>query len=290
MSITVGDILSQSIRTHAIYTLDAPNVTLSKKSWTDDYRSITNPNFHDSSFDVVNQFLAKDHYIPPGPTHNKLYTSDPTDRDRLARQVSPLNALDYMHNLQEGDVVRDFHQNIAFPVSLAWQRHGHFMERSESGPPGLTNVTKTVDHLFSWMPEGLANSERSQVIGELKKPGIIKPDEWNGTRHKSDVTNRLGKEIRGLGTEMKSRREVVTSIAVFYRDRHLIQLSVLRDTVCTDSAGGAGCGWQGQGITSRSGVGIGDFGIGLEHHIGTIQQATTECLTILTVIREDLTR
>lgn len=88
---------------------------------------------------------------------------------------------------------------------------------------------------------------------------------------------------------MKSRREIVALIAVFYQDRHLIRILVLRDTVYTDSVGGAGCGWQ-RGIPSRSEVGIGDFGIGLEHHIGTIRQPTTKQLTILTAIRGDLTR
>jgi hypothetical protein len=142
----------------------------------------------------LNQFLAKDQQSQ----NSSIYTRDPTDRDRLARQVHPLNSLDYIHIQQEGDVVRDFMQNIAGPVSLAWQRYGHFIERSESGPPGpANNVTKTVDHLYSWQPNGFPGYERCQAIGELKKATIIKIHEWSGDGPKSELTKRLGKEMRG---------------------------------------------------------------------------------------------
>lgn len=40
-------------------------------------------------------------------------------------------------------------------------------------------------------------SERCEVIGEMKQHGVIVPEEWCGRKAKTDITIRLGKEIRG---------------------------------------------------------------------------------------------
>ncbi|PQE14730.1 hypothetical protein CJF30_00011051 [Rutstroemia sp. NJR-2017a BBW] len=73
--------------------------------------------------------------------------------------IYPLNNLRKVYIQQEGDTVRDFFQNIAFPVSLAWNGD-HFLERSESGTPGPTDHNKTDDHLYSWKLAGSMESER----------------------------------------------------------------------------------------------------------------------------------
>lgn len=196
MSTTVRDVLSQHVPGHVVYSRLAVNASLSKKPWTDTYPPILNPTVRASTYDSINQFLGLEQYLLPNPAISALYTTDASESGRLERHIHPLNSLSKVYIQQEGDTVRDFFQNIAFPVSLAWDG-AFFQERSESGTPGPTHHNKTVDQLYSWTVAGSMESERCEVIGELKQHGVIEPDEWNGGKEKSNMTQRLGKEIRG---------------------------------------------------------------------------------------------
>jgi hypothetical protein len=143
----------------------------------DRYHPISHATFHQASYDSINGFIAADQYTPPNHT---LDTEDLSDAQRLNKTTYPSYYLGYEHIQTKDDVVQDFHRNIAWPVTLAGKRNGVYLERSESGPPGPTNITKTFDHLYSWHRGGNVNDERCQVIGELKQWGIIKEREWDG--------------------------------------------------------------------------------------------------------------
>lgn len=146
------------------------------------------------TLDGVNRFLASDQYSPS--SNSIMYTADPSDIDRLDKPAYRLNYLSPIVIQSEGDVERGFYQNLALPVSLAWQRNNHFLERSLSGPPGPTSVKYTVDHLYSWQVEGIGAKEGCQVIGEMKQWDVIQIDEWEGRVERSPMTIRLGKEVR----------------------------------------------------------------------------------------------
>lgn len=189
----IGDLLLES-PPPASYARLGSGPSLSRKSWTDNYLPITNPNIYVPTLDGVHSFLALDQYTP---NSNSIYTTDASDIDRLDRSAYRLNYLDRIDIQSEGDVDRDFYQNFALPVSLAWQKNGQFLQRSLSGPPGPTHTDKTVDHLYSWQVGGVAENERCQVIGEMKQYDVIIVNEWTGAAEKKDITKRLGREIRG---------------------------------------------------------------------------------------------
>lgn len=189
--VRVIDLLLES-PPRALYSRLASAPSLSKKPWTDTYHPILNPTIHMPTVNGVNGFLASDQYQA-----DSIYTTDSSDTDRLNKPAYRLNYLDRVDIQSEGDVDRDFYQNIALPVSLAWQKNGQFLQRSLSGPPGPTNTNKTVDHLYSWQVGGVANNERCLVIGEMKQYDVISVDEWTGVKAMEDITKRLGREIRG---------------------------------------------------------------------------------------------
>ncbi|APA13349.1 hypothetical protein SS1G_08066 [Sclerotinia sclerotiorum 1980 UF-70] len=195
--VRVSDLLLEN-PPRALYSRLASAPSLSKKAWTDAYHPISNPTVHLATLNGVNGFLALDQYQA-----DSIYSTDGSDIDRLDKSAYRLNYLDRVDIQTEGDVERDFYQNFALPVSLAWQKEGHFLQRSLSGPPGPTNSNKTVDHLYSWQVGGRGGNERCQVIGEMKQWGVVIVDEWYGVKEKKDITTRLGKEIRAYASEYK---------------------------------------------------------------------------------------
>ncbi|KAM7183119.1 hypothetical protein V8F33_013790 [Rhypophila sp. PSN 637] len=94
---------------------------------------------------------------------------------------------------KEGDSVRTFYTHGSHPIQLAFQTRHHtsfIVQRSESGPLGPTNVTQTID--YSW-----GYGERSLIIGEVKRHGIIDIRTWTGENPVDSTRRWLRKELRG---------------------------------------------------------------------------------------------
>ncbi|TEY68111.1 hypothetical protein BOTCAL_0122g00130 [Botryotinia calthae] len=203
MSTTVRDVLSQHAPGVVTYRRLAANASLSKKKWTNTYSPIMNPTVRVFTYDSVNQFFGLEQYLLENRAISVLYTTDTSESGCIERLICPLNHLSKVCIWQEGDTVRDFFplQNIAFPVSLAWNGD-FFLERLESGTLGLIDHNKTVDHLDSGKVAGSMESESEseiwEVVGELKQHGNILIGEWKGINAKTDITIRLGREIRAM--------------------------------------------------------------------------------------------
>ncbi|KAK4203786.1 hypothetical protein QBC40DRAFT_166515 [Triangularia verruculosa] len=68
--------------------------------------------------------------------------------------------------------------------------------RSQAGSTGPTNTNVTVDYQLTW-PGPSHLLERAAMIGELKQPAVIIPEEWTTNRNPSTTTQRLQREMRG---------------------------------------------------------------------------------------------
>lgn len=157
----------------------ASNPSVSHKPWVAGYRQIPqhrirhcfNPDWH-----TLNQFLG-------APTA--------FDQFLLSQRVNPTNnTFEWLQT--EGDIVRAFYTHISHPVQLAFHVNGSpfVVQRSESGPLGPTQVPQTID--FNW-----GHNERSVMIGELKRHGVIHPGRWTGQTQPDSNRIWLGKELRG---------------------------------------------------------------------------------------------
>ncbi|KAH8691933.1 hypothetical protein BGW36DRAFT_464533, partial [Talaromyces proteolyticus] len=114
----------------------------------------------------------------------------------------------------EGDVMRDFDQNIIVPVELAFSGssalskpnpnaapiHGapKLWSRSLVGSSESGSSTKTVDYQMM-MSHREPSLELPCMIGELKKPQVIKLSQWlfNPEYPADGKTTRLQQELRG---------------------------------------------------------------------------------------------
>ena len=128
----------------------------------------------------------------------------------LATPANRLNALPEIIT-SEGDVTRDFDQNIAPPVALAFS--GNFAmtspspqsaprpgapalwSRSLNGPLGSVSSSKIIDYQMT-MEHPTRSLEFAAMIGEMKAPRVIKAKEWLFERPASSVTRRLQQELR----------------------------------------------------------------------------------------------
>jgi hypothetical protein len=89
-----------------------------------------------------------------------------------------LTSTPQMHHRQfiaaEADVARDFEDFIR-PVRSAFP----FMwARSQSTRPGPNSGPIFVDYQLTWPGTGDPRLERAVIIGDFKKPGTLKPEEW----------------------------------------------------------------------------------------------------------------
>lgn len=182
--------------------LDVDNeITLSSKPWTRDFAQFDPQHVTrwPPTIEAVEKFL--------GPTHDALSSAD------FIGLRTPANYLNSLPQLisSEGDVTRDFDQNISPPVALAFSgssaltrasshstlQHGAptLWSRSLIGPTGRTSSTKIIDYQMTMRhPEPLL--ELATVAGEMKAPRVIKKNEWIFERSASSVTLRLQKELR----------------------------------------------------------------------------------------------
>lgn len=191
---TVGDL----IRLFSPAQLDVDNsTTLSTKQWTVDYP----------------------------PLNRRVITEMPPTRQALAAFLLPaqgtvacsvgLETPAYKLNFQtleqstEGDVTHDFFQNISPLVELGFGDLSYSMPHpgapSVRGGPKLkpralvgsdVSNRKVVDYQMT-MSHRKHHLESAAIIGEFKRPRVIKRGEWSFERRPSDTTKRLMQEIRG---------------------------------------------------------------------------------------------
>lgn len=182
-------------------------VAITTKRWADEFPRFARILYHGpmqgpASFEDVRSFLGPD----PG-------TPSMADHLGLATPAYPLNhPPQYMEN--EADAVRVFYQDIIAPVALAFsgstsvtflgsnvplQRGGVRMnQRSESGPQrGPQGATHNIDFQMV-MPHSDPLLSQPAIIGEIKKPGSINPNEW-----KSDSQGVAGSATRALQRELR---------------------------------------------------------------------------------------
>ncbi|KAI6361762.1 hypothetical protein MCOR31_008540 [Pyricularia oryzae] len=166
---------------------------ISKKDWVQEFPEVK-AGLRDATLSCIEE--------RPGQKHGHLQN---LAEDRMKRLTSSMNVF---HELieQEADVTRDFQRHLSLPCRQAWNGLNVF-ERSQSGPPGATTDSKTIDHYFSLMVE---SHEYCLCAGELKPWGVIQKDEWSGAKTMGTVTKRLGQEMRGFTRPLEKTSEVKT--------------------------------------------------------------------------------
>lgn len=191
----VQNLLSQHLPTALFTRLEGATPSLSKKSWVENYAPVR-PTFQRPTYASIHERFAgeKENW------QDNIYTPDASEQKRLDTAVYPLNNTGTRVIQTEGDVARDFYTHTAQAINLAWDPNYNKFERSESGPPGPTNVSETVDYSINWKVNG--KLEACIVVGEFKKWGIIVPDQWQNTSGRgsdafSSTSTRLGQEMRG---------------------------------------------------------------------------------------------
>jgi hypothetical protein len=175
MSATIEEILSQDL--YGALFEPYGSASLSTKPWT-------------SSFDPITAYRA---YLPTKTNLNIMFHELETDDSvRLAKSCFYINDTMEVHR-SEGDTVASWHMQVAHPVSLAFQEHPCLIRRLESSPPGSESDNVIVDFYLSLLYN---KSEHCVISGELKRWGIIIPQQWRGG-DQSSISKRLGKELRG---------------------------------------------------------------------------------------------
>jgi hypothetical protein len=117
----------------------------------------------------------------------------PLDVDDALRRQSTcfdINDTTELHR-SEGNTVASWRVQVTHPVSLAFQHYPLLLQKSEVG--SSLNSTTIVDYHLSILHNG---SEQLVVLGELKRWGAIKPEQWQSQTQGTNA-RRLGKELRG---------------------------------------------------------------------------------------------
>ncbi|EHA47738.1 hypothetical protein MGG_17757 [Pyricularia oryzae 70-15] len=154
---------------------------ISKKDWVQEFPEVK-AGLRDATLSCIEE--------RPGQKYGHLQN---LAKDRIKRLTSSTNVF---HKLieQKADVTRNFQKYLSFPYRQAWDGLNVF-ERSQSGPPGATTDSKTIDHYFSLMVE---SHKYCLCAGELKPWGVIQKDEWSGAKTMGTVAKRLGQKMRGF--------------------------------------------------------------------------------------------
>lgn len=174
---------------------------LSRKEWTDDFATFR-PDYTTC-------------WPPQRPAIDELleFNEMPPSVKQLGLEtlVHGLNSLPQLIS-SEGDVTRDFDQNIIPPVALAFSGNSALSRLSDyepilRGAPALWQQSQigstssasdqiTVDfQLTMYHPQRYL--EMPALIGEMKKSRVIKTREWLGQDEAGTRTRRLQRELRG---------------------------------------------------------------------------------------------
>jgi hypothetical protein len=156
------------------------SLTTSTKVWLQPYRS--------------GQWIYKDASLR---TFEEVYGPlDYVDRIRLGAE---LEMQEYQAIIAtEAEVQNLFKLTIDHPVQAAWESRSVLFRYQIGPPPSVMkrNASMTADvAVLSYRP---GDEATPLVVGDLKKPGIIKPEEWKKhPRDASSSTLKLVAEIRG---------------------------------------------------------------------------------------------
>lgn len=178
---SIVDLLREDLPSASFFRMPGKDPKISKKDWVQEFPEVK-AGLRDATLSCIEERPGQKYGHPQNLAE-----------DRMKRLTSSTNVF---HELieQETDVTRDFQRHLSLPCRQAWDGLNVF-ERSQSGPPGATTDSKTIDHYFSLMVE---SHEYCLCAGELKPWGVIQKDEWSGAKTMGTVTKRLGQEMRGL--------------------------------------------------------------------------------------------
>lgn len=165
----------------AVVRLDGSSPSLSRKDWTREFSNVAANCLPPTNDSIDNQL--------------GLEEDDPTETYRLSQVFYDLNELEEIIQ-NEADVERDFNRNLSSICRLVWSRFIKTWDRSQTGPLGHTQDSKTIDYFLSW-PVLLQGGEICLCAGELKSPGIIITNEWLRYESMTSISKRLGQEMRG---------------------------------------------------------------------------------------------
>ncbi|KAL2015109.1 hypothetical protein VTK56DRAFT_6309 [Thermocarpiscus australiensis] len=173
--------------------------SLSRKSWTDQYHLLDrrHVDIHPPTKEAIDSFLG------PGLSYGDNYAYQlPSEVDYIGLQ-NPVHPLNVAHQMiqSEGDGDRDFYQNFEPPFRLAFSGWPFLWPRSLLGPTGPTDTSVTVDYQLTWPGENRL-LERATMVGELKQPYVIIPEEWS-EKPPGDITRRLQRQMRGYAHRYK---------------------------------------------------------------------------------------
>ncbi|KAL4925818.1 uncharacterized protein BDV17DRAFT_294089 [Aspergillus undulatus] len=175
--------------------------TISIKGWSTDFDRIRPEYmvFHAATVNSIDQHL--------GPALDYAQR-DPAAADEIGLHVAAQrpNIINHQQILTEGDVRRDFYENVESVYRLGFRYGPRPWPRSECGPTGHTTTNITVDYQLSWSSEDL-QYEKAVMIGEMKRPGVIVPHEWLGPEHGGRIPGRntraLQLQLRGYAYQYK---------------------------------------------------------------------------------------
>lgn len=178
---SIGDLLREDLPSASFFRMPGKDPKISKKDWVQEFPEVK-AGLRDATLSCIEERPGQKYGHPQNLAE-----------DRMKRLTSSTNVF---HELieQKADVTRDFQRHLSLPCRQAWDGLNVF-ERSQSGPPGATTDSKTIDHYFSLIVE---SHKYCLCAGELKPWGVIQKDEWSGAKTMGTVTKRLGQEMRGL--------------------------------------------------------------------------------------------
>ncbi|RAL01694.1 uncharacterized protein BO80DRAFT_501618 [Aspergillus ibericus CBS 121593] len=205
------------------------NPTLSSKQWTEDF-----PPFEQQYVRVwAPTVSAVEEFLGPGRD-----TPSGADGVGLETVAHVLNTYPQVVS-SEGDVTRDFDQNIIVPVALAFSGHSAWSSpspgvqavpgaptlwsRSLVGAKRVSSSTRTVDYQMT-MSHVERSLERPAMIGEMKKPRVIRRKEWTFEEEASGTTIRLAQELRAYACEYRCPQVFVFDMKTLV----LVQFRALR--------------------------------------------------------------
>jgi hypothetical protein len=175
------------------------NATASRKAWTEDFEP-----FHREYVNIWQpQITEIETFLGPGTWMSEA------DHVGLSTPAHNLNILPQLIK-SEGDVSRDFYQNILPPVSLAFSGESAMSSRGPgtqpvSGAPklwprslvGTTRSNSKIVDFQMTMAHQQPSLEAAAAIGEMKNSRVIRRSEWTFDSEADGLTIRLQQELRG---------------------------------------------------------------------------------------------
>ncbi|KAJ5668738.1 hypothetical protein N7462_009808 [Penicillium macrosclerotiorum] len=200
MTTTVNNLM-RMFSSIPLYT-EAP-ATLPRHKWIEKFHPIEAE--HVTVWPATNRTIEK--FLGPGST--------PSAADTVG-----LGTAAYMLNTRqqkictEGDVMRDFDQNVLPPVDLAFSGSSALSRPASGAEPipaaprlwsrslmaarGSTSAAKIVDYQMT-MSHPERSLESAAMIGQMKYPRTISRREWEFKQSPSELSIHLGRELRAYG-------------------------------------------------------------------------------------------